>query len=175
MEQPWQPVEIRLVPSLPIPHNLYVCLAKIKPRAAAFLKAAYQEGKPLPKNLSALHNGHLVAEYNLGETGACWEGGPSTDFKDILYVFSTVSMEEARSLVQEPVLPGGHYLPGHVVRLVDPCTAVEAGLAGAGRPGAAHEGRRHPAHLSRRRHAAHHRKEGGRRSAVQANRLFLEG
>lgn len=96
-----QPVEMRLVPSRPIPHDLYVCLAKIKPRAAAFLKAAYQEGKPLPKNLAAFHNGHLVAEYDLGETGACWEGGPSTDFRDVLYIFSTTSMEEARSLVQE--------------------------------------------------------------------------
>lgn len=100
MEQPWQPVEIRLVPSLPIPRNLYVCLAKIKPRAAAFLAAAYWEGKPLPKNLAAFHNGHLVKEYDLGEKGVCWEGGPSTDFEDVLYVFTTATLEEARSLLQ---------------------------------------------------------------------------
>ena len=95
-----QPVEIRLVPSLPIPQNLYVCLAQIKPRAAAFLAAAYWEGKPLPKNLAALHNGHLVKEYELGEKGVCWEGGPSTDFREVLYVFSAGSLEEARGLMQ---------------------------------------------------------------------------
>jgi len=95
-----QPIEIRLVPSIPVPTNLYVCLARIKPRAAVFLKDAFQEGKPLPKNLAALNSQHLVHEYNFGEKGSCWEGGPSPDFQNILYVFSTGSLDEARGLVQ---------------------------------------------------------------------------
>lgn len=100
MEQPWQPIEIKLVPNIPLPSSLFVCLARIKPKAADFLRAAFITGKPLPKNLAALHNAHLAHQYNLGETGSCWEGGPSPDFKQVLYVFAAGSPEEARGLVQ---------------------------------------------------------------------------
>jgi uncharacterized protein YciI len=94
------PVEIRLVAAVPLPRKLYVCLARIKPRAAALLKAAFEAGKPLPKNLAALNSEHLAHEYDFGEKGACWEGGPAPDFRNILYVFSTASLEEAQRLVQ---------------------------------------------------------------------------
>jgi hypothetical protein len=100
MEQPWQPIEIKLIAGTPIPERLYVCLARVKPRAAAFLRAAYEAGKPLPRNLADLNDEHIVHEHNFGENGACWEGGPSPDFRDLLYVFSVDSLERARSLVQ---------------------------------------------------------------------------
>jgi uncharacterized protein YciI len=101
MEQPWQPIEIQLVPRAPLPNNLYVCLAKVKPKAAMFLRAAFVEGKSLPKNLAAMLKVHLVHQYTLGQAGSCWEGGPSSDFRDILYVYAAGSLEDARGLVQE--------------------------------------------------------------------------
>jgi hypothetical protein len=100
MEQPWQPIEIRIVPKVPMPDRLYICMAKIKPKAAVLLRAAFAAGKSLPKNLLALLNGHLALHYNLGQAGSCWEGGPSPDFKEVLYIFAAGSLDEARGLVQ---------------------------------------------------------------------------
>ncbi len=99
MAQPWRPVEIKIVPNVPLPQNLYVCLAKIRPRAADFLKTSFRTGKLLPKNLAAIYNQHLFNLYHLGEKGSYWEAGPSPDFKDILYVFSTSNLDEARGFV----------------------------------------------------------------------------
>jgi hypothetical protein len=100
MTQNWQvPAQIRLVPSTPIPEKLFVCMARIKPDAGAALRSAYDDGKDLPKDFTALYNEFLTYEYSLGENGSYWEAGPSSDFTEILYIFSTASLEEARQLM----------------------------------------------------------------------------
>jgi len=100
MKPVWQvPSEIRMVPSEPVPHRLFVCLAKIKPEAGAALKSVFESGENLPKDLKTRYNEHLLYTYDLGEKGSYWEAGPATDFTGILHIFSTGSLEEAQGLM----------------------------------------------------------------------------
>ena len=95
------PSEVRLVPVEPIPDNLFVCSAKIKLEAGRALKSAFNTGIGLPRNLETAHNEHLFYAYGLGEKGLYWEAGPSADFTEILYIFSTDSLEEAQKLMHD--------------------------------------------------------------------------
>ena len=94
------PAEVRMVPTEPIPDNLFVCSAKIKLEAGRALKNAFEAGTSLPKDLQATYNEHLIYAYALGEKGLYWEAGPSADFTEVLYIFSTDSLEEAQKLMQ---------------------------------------------------------------------------
>jgi hypothetical protein len=93
------PLEIELVSAEHIPDNLFVCSAKIKLEAGVALKIAFEAGAGLSKDLEATYNEHLIYTYDLGEKGLCWEAGPSADFTEILYIFSTNSIEEAQKLM----------------------------------------------------------------------------
>ena len=102
MKQDWPvPSELRLVPVVPFHEHLFVCNAKIKPEAAASLKGVFAAGKSPPKKLKKTLAEHLVYTYNLGEKGMYWEAGPATDFTEILYIFSTSSLNKARRLMHE--------------------------------------------------------------------------
>lgn len=104
------PSEIRLVSTTPMPDHLFACFAKIKPEAGAALKAVFNGGKKPPKILGAAFNQHLLYTYDLGEKGRFWEAGPSTDFTEILYIFSTSSLAEARRLMHnDPFYHEGIY------------------------------------------------------------------
>jgi len=100
MQQNWpMPIEIRMVPTEPTPPRLFVCSAKTKYEIGAALERAFREGTDLPKDIQACHNKQLVYDYNLGERGLYWESGPSADFTEILYIFSTNGLEEAQKLL----------------------------------------------------------------------------
>ena len=100
MKQDWQvPSEISLVPSEPIPDRLFLCSAKIKPEVGKALNSAFEAGASLPKDIQATYNEHLIYAYDLGEKGSYWEAGPSADFTEVLYIFSTDSLEEAQELM----------------------------------------------------------------------------
>ena len=107
MKQKWQvPAEIRMVPSEPTPDKLFVCSAKIKREAGTVLKKAFDVGTGLPKDLEATYNKHLIYTYELGEKGSYWAAGPAADFTEILYIFSTDSLEEAQKLMHnDPLFP----------------------------------------------------------------------
>ncbi len=102
MKQVWPiPSEIKLVSAVPFPEHLFVCFAKIKSETGESLKSAFEgEKKPLKKLETTLHE-HLIYTYNLGEKGLFWEAGPATDFSEILYIFSTSSLAEARRLMRK--------------------------------------------------------------------------
>lgn len=101
--------EVRLVSTVPFPDHLFVCLAKIKPEAGASLKAVFAGEKP-PNIIGPAFNQHLVYTYELGEKGLFWEAGPATDFTEILYIFSTSDLAEARRLMQgDPFYREGIY------------------------------------------------------------------
>jgi uncharacterized protein YciI len=95
------PSEVRLVSTIPMPEHLFVCLAKIKTEAGATLKAVYKGGKKQLGISGEVFSQHLVYIYNLGEKGLFWEAGPATDFTEILYIFSTSSLAEARRLMHD--------------------------------------------------------------------------
>lgn len=102
MKQDWPiPSELRLVPVVPFPDHLFVCFAKIKPEAGVSLKSVFAEGKNPPKKLEAAIMEHLSYTYKLGEQGKYWEAGPAADFTEILYIFSTASIDEAKRLMHE--------------------------------------------------------------------------
>ncbi len=101
MVQNWQgPAEIRLIPTETIPDSLFACFAKIKTEAGVALKSLFEGGGSLPKDLDGLFNEHLTYTHGLDEKGAYWEAGPSADFTQILYVFSTDSLEEAQKAMR---------------------------------------------------------------------------
>lgn len=102
MVENWQgPAEIRLIPNERIPAMLFVCSAKIKTEAGTALKSLFEGGESLSKDMETLFNEHLTYGYKLAEEGAYWEAGPSADFTQILYIFSTDSMEEARKSMHD--------------------------------------------------------------------------
>jgi hypothetical protein len=94
------PPDVKLIPVEPVPDRLFVCFARVKPQAGIALKNAYESGGELPRDLRSLHADHLRYTYDLGEKGSYWEAGPSADFTEILYIFSTASMEQARGLMR---------------------------------------------------------------------------
>jgi uncharacterized protein YciI len=93
------PREIRLVSSEAIPQQLFVCSARIKPEAGQLLKSFFKSGTSIPKELEVLYNAHLT--YTDGWGDKYYQGGPSTDFTEILYIFATDSQEEAQKIMQE--------------------------------------------------------------------------
>jgi uncharacterized protein YciI len=95
------PAVLKLVSTTPFPDHLFVCMAKIKRQAGAALKAVFNQGKPPAKILGDAFTKHLAYTYELGKKGFFWEAGPATDFSEILYVFSTSTMDEARRLMHD--------------------------------------------------------------------------
>ena len=93
------PSEVRLVSTTPFPQKLFVCHAKIKDEAGVSLKQLFEGNGNLDKEMGTNLNQHLVYTYELGERGLYWEAGPATDFTEILYIFSTSSLDEAKKLM----------------------------------------------------------------------------
>ena len=93
--------EVRLVSTTPFPEKLFVCHARIKDEVAGSLKKFFDGNGTLEKDLETTFNQYLVYNYNLGEKGLFWEAGPATDFSEILYVFSTSSLDEAQKLMND--------------------------------------------------------------------------
>jgi uncharacterized protein YciI len=100
--EPVSPVlpELKLVSTVPFPEHLFACFAKIKSEVGVSLKNLYQTGKSLPAKLDNSYNQHLIYTYELGEKGFFWEAGPSADFTEILYIYSTQSLAEAQKLLR---------------------------------------------------------------------------
>jgi hypothetical protein len=98
MQDQQVPTEIRLVSSEPIPQQLFVCSARIKTEAGQSLKSLFESGFELPEDLDAVYKEHLAYTYGLGDK--YYQAGPSADFTEILYIFSTISLEEAQSTMR---------------------------------------------------------------------------
>jgi hypothetical protein len=107
MNQQWQmPVPKNLVSAEPTPYRLYVCSARIKPEAGSQLKNTFDKGIPLAGDLENTYNQHLVYTHHLGDT--YFEAGPSADFTEILYIFSTENMAEAQTTLRnDPLFKSG--------------------------------------------------------------------
>ena len=95
------PSEIRLVSTTPFPHKLFVCHARIKDEVGVSLKQFIEGSGNLEKKLETTFSRHLVYTHDLGERGMYWEAGPATDFTEILYIFSTSSLDEAKRLMND--------------------------------------------------------------------------
>jgi uncharacterized protein YciI len=101
MKRMWQlPVQIQFEPAEPVPDRLFVCMAGIKREAGIALKRAYHSTEKLPEELSSVYNRHLLYNFDLGERGLFWEAGPSADFSQVLHIYSTGSLEEARDFMR---------------------------------------------------------------------------
>jgi uncharacterized protein YciI len=98
------PSELRLVSTVPFPDHLFAGFAKIKPDAGTALSAVFNDGKKPSKILGPAFDRHLSYTYELGERGLFWEAGPAADFSEILYIFSTSSLTEARRLMRDDPL-----------------------------------------------------------------------
>jgi uncharacterized protein YciI len=109
MNQKWPiPEEIRLVSSEPTPEKLFVCSAKVNTEAGLALKQMFESGGDLPGDLKFTYKEHLIYTYNLGEKGSLYEAGPAADFTEILYIFSTDSIEKAQQLMyKDPFYKAG--------------------------------------------------------------------
>ena len=97
-QDPQCPIEMRIVSNEIIPAPLFACFAEVSPEASAALKKTYETGEDLPYNMSGLYRQHLLHTYRLGESGAIWEAGPSSDFTRILCIYATSDMKSARQL-----------------------------------------------------------------------------
>ena len=102
--------EIRLVSTTPFPDRLFVCHAKIKDEVGVSLKQLFKGTGNLEKELGTIFNQHLVYTHDLGEKGLYWEAGPATDFTEILDIFSTSSLAEAKKLMDaDPFYHAGFF------------------------------------------------------------------
>ena len=102
------PVEIKMVANEPTPGELFVCSAKIKPEAGEPLKIAFEADKNIPEYLEHLYHNHLAYAYEHIEK--YFQAGPSVDFKEIVYVFKTENIDEAKQLMHnDPFYKEGFY------------------------------------------------------------------
>lgn len=91
--------EIKLVSTISFPDHLFACFAKIKPEAGVALRNLYNTKKRLTGKMDSVYAQHLIYSYELGEKSLVWEAGPSVDFTEILYIFSTPSLAKAQKLM----------------------------------------------------------------------------
>lgn len=89
---------LRLVLTEPVPAALFVCSAKIREDVGRELRASFDTGATLSADLDAKYNRHLAYCYGLGEQ--FFEAGPAADFSEILFIYKTRNLEEARQLME---------------------------------------------------------------------------
>jgi hypothetical protein len=92
----WRTLNLKLTE--PVPDPLFVCSAKIREDVAGALEAKFDRGTELPGDLKAKYNSHLSYSYGLSEQ--FYEAGPSADFTELIYMYNTQSMEEAKKLME---------------------------------------------------------------------------
>ncbi|MFF2514398.1 hypothetical protein [Streptomyces sp. NPDC058086] len=97
---------LRLVASEPTPDKLFACSAKVREDVAAALRSLFDKGIDLPEEVESLYRKHLAYNHGLGEK--FYEAGPSADFTEILYIYRTETLEEARELIHaDPLFTDG--------------------------------------------------------------------
>jgi hypothetical protein len=91
------PVVYNLVSAEPTPEVLFLCSAKIKHEAGIILKNMFDTGNISAGVIASIYTQHLLYAYSLGDK--YFEAGPSSDFTEIIYIFSTGSLEESKNLL----------------------------------------------------------------------------
>ena len=101
MNKDWPiPSQLKLVSTIPFPEHLFVCFTKLKDTTAAALHKHFSKGTALPDPLADSFNQHIAYNYDLGEKGLIWEAGPTSDFSEMLSVFSAPNLEAAMEMVK---------------------------------------------------------------------------
>ncbi|MFF2514393.1 YciI family protein [Streptomyces sp. NPDC058086] len=96
------------MPTEPVPEILFVCSAKVRADVAAALHARFGLGSELPEDIRPVYESHLSYSDGLGD--AFYEAGPSADFTEILYIYRTESLEEAKKLMRaDPLYAAGAF------------------------------------------------------------------
>lgn len=89
---------LRVVSSEPVPKKLFACSAKVREDVATALRARFGRGAELRDDLASWYGKHLSYSNGLGDK--FYEAGPSADFTEILYVYGTETLDEARQLLR---------------------------------------------------------------------------
>lgn len=90
---------LRVVLTESVPPALFVCSAKVRADVAKALWAKFAYGEELGDPLNALFKEHLSYSIALGDQ--FFEAGPSADFDEILYIYRTQSLDDAKKLMEE--------------------------------------------------------------------------
>jgi hypothetical protein len=102
------PVVYNLVSAEPTPEVLFLCSAKIKRETGIILKNMFDTGNITAGLIASIYTQHLSYVYSLG--AKYFEAGPSSDFTEIIYIFSTGSLEESQNLLRnDPFYKAGYF------------------------------------------------------------------